>query len=592
MTTFRGSMELWGFERMELPLSSGQALFKLVVQTPNKGQLNVPHNITKAMKDSGGKIDASDIAKTSETGQDLIQWLRRQNVSDTDKVTLINEETNEIFEVPYTSIPSLVAQNALDELKDLSLEIPPKFSGPGAPPEPFLFDRSNPNRVIVGLNEVREGKEKALETAKDNLQVTKDAADAKTKELNAATAAKKPKAEITKLQGELKTAQDKVVAEKVKVTKAEHELSEIRTNIGKAEALVKKIEDAYKNGGDEVVNETADKGGTELAGGAAQPKNLTTKEIKGSHFKGARLDTFDSQAYGEVRHYDLGNGKEEFWYKTGKDQWVRAEGNHEKALIEESRMPEAMKTAYKRNAGGSAGLNFLGAMGNTIGAANVPGFNPALGQYGNNFAGSFLGGPAGGFPGQGGSNFNLGLGSPNGGYLGLNVNTPGTGGFGGVGAGGMTDGTAPGGFTSIDMMVERSGFENARKARKLDMILQILMSSIMMGNIDAIANAMTMIGLKSKNTLVHASMHMLAAMNHYEKKTDEITKRIAEISKDQQPNAAKLQMEMANLSSYSSARQAITNSVRDVMSMVEEITTLEKSLYDKKDRDAQFYRWG
>jgi len=47
----------------------------------------------------------------------------------------------------------------------------------------------------------------------------------------------------------------------------------------------------------------------------------------------------------------------------------------------------------------------------------------------------------------------------------------------------------------------------------------------------------------------------------------------------------------AQMNQYSMTRQAITNSVRDIMSMVEEMSNLENSLYSKKDREAGLYRW-
>lgn len=149
------------------------------------------------------------------------------------------------------------------------------------------------------------------------------------------------------------------------------------------------------------------------------------------------------------------------------------------------------------------------------------------------------------------------------------------------------------GASGIDMMVDQQSFENKRQARKLTFMIQILLAAIGQGNIDAIENALTLISLKSKTTLIQASQHMILAMMGYEEQTNNIVNEMEKLAK-KDPTAGQSMGFMqlsARMNQYSTARQAITNTVRDVMSMVEELATIEKSVYDKKDRDAQFYRW-
>ena len=49
MTTFRRSMDLWGFETIELPLSGGAALLKVFVETPNGQRIQVPSHIANVI---------------------------------------------------------------------------------------------------------------------------------------------------------------------------------------------------------------------------------------------------------------------------------------------------------------------------------------------------------------------------------------------------------------------------------------------------------------------------------------------------------------------------------------------------------------
>lgn len=167
--------------------------------------------------------------------------------------------------------------------------------------------------------------------------------------------------------------------------------------------------------------------------------------------------------------------------------------------------------------------------------------------------------------------------------------------FGSVGVGG------PGGyggyaevgdFSGNNFYINQQNYENRAKARHLDFLTQILLAAICQGNVDMIESAITVINLKAKTTLIETAKHVIEAMRQYDKEMKTISDQMAALAgRRPEDGGASLQHLNAEMNSLSMVRTAITNMLRDIMTMNEEMSTLENSIYSKKDRDAQFYRW-
>ncbi len=199
------------------------------------------------------------------------------------------------------------------------------------------------------------------------------------------------------------------------------------------------------------------------------------------------------------------------------------------------------------------------------------------GMYGTQFGAQGPYFSSGGFAGGGG--FGPG---------GLGIN--GFGGFGGVGFSGG------GGFGGMDLSntgfsIGMMGGDTRSRGRAIDAMINQLLAAIMMGNVDMIASAITMCNLKAKTTLIGASMHVIQAMQQYDHNMQNISDQMGRIAGEGPQASGQLAQANARMNQYSMARQALSNNLRDIMSMIEEMGNLEKSLYDVKSREAGFYRW-
>lgn len=302
---------------------------------------------------------------------------------------------------------------------------------------------------------------------------------------------------------------------------------------------------------------------------APAPAELATDEKIKEQFKRYPDFAGNIPGVGEVIYYKEG-GQEAAWVQAQDGKW-RAANFGEVARIKTAWASASQNQnagQYQTRAGEPLAPYFRSL---ALGLGGGAGYSP---PYGGGF----------GVPGPDYRDVTIAGGGPG---LGSYVNVTTAGG----GAAGCATGV--GGLAGMDMMIEQQTYENKRKARQITFMIQILMAAIGQGNIDAIQSALTLVTLKSKNTLLQASQHMIRAMMSYEEKTSKITDEMAKLAKND-PKAGEngqFQLKMQEMNQYSSARQMITNSVRDVMSMVEELSTIEKSVYDKKDHEAQFYRW-
>jgi hypothetical protein len=215
----------------------------------------------------------------------------------------------------------------------------------------------------------------------------------------------------------------------------------------------------------------------------------------------------------------------------------------------------------------------------------VAGFIGSVGNVGvaSQYAGLAFGG------GYGAANFSYSdpFNSFNGGVAGYG-DPIGFGGYGGYDVG------ISGGFDLSGTSFYAMGdcYEMKRKARQIEMMINQLWAMICQGNVDAIEGALILMNLKSKTTLIDAAKQMILAMREYEKQMNGLTDEISKIAgKPQTDGGAQLQLFSSKMQGYSMGRQAVTNSVRDIMTMVEEFSNLESSILARKERDVRYTQW-
>lgn len=177
------------------------------------------------------------------------------------------------------------------------------------------------------------------------------------------------------------------------------------------------------------------------------------------------------------------------------------------------------------------------------------------------------------------------FGGPGGGYGGV-----GTAGFGGVGGfGGGMD------LSNTGFGIGMQGGEARSKARAMDGLINQLLAAIMQGNLDAITSALTICNLKAKTTMTQAATHVVRAMQLYDRQMRTISDQMGAIAGQAGTNNPNSSAQMGHLNSemnqISMSRQAISNMLRDIMTMNEEMSNQEKSFYDVKSREASLYRW-
>ncbi|GEM_PF-3747913 len=206
-------------------------------------------------------------------------------------------------------------------------------------------------------------------------------------------------------------------------------------------------------------------------------------------------------------------------------------------------------------------------------------------------------GGVGGFGGYGGFGDGIGFGTPAP-FGGIG------GGFGGYGSSGYGGGYGVGiDLSNNGFMIGQNSLDARAQKRAYDRVINQLLAAIKMGNIDMIRSALTFVTLKSKTTLIEASLHMVKAMQYYDTQTQQVVDQMGQLAnrtnQDHAPGAnnqpdntnAQLGSLNARMNQYSMSRTAITNLTRDIMTMVQEMSDLENSVYSKRDRDSMHYRW-
>ena len=155
---------------------------------------------------------------------------------------------------------------------------------------------------------------------------------------------------------------------------------------------------------------------------------------------------------------------------------------------------------------------------------------------------------------------------------------------------GLGIGSGPGfiDFSNTGFMIRQQYGDTKRKARELDIMIDRLLAAINQGNFDAIESALTLINLKSKTTALGAAKEMITGMQHYDKQTKDAQDRITGLINNQGMKDIDKNAELSRINSemgqYSMFRQALQNSMRDVLSMVEQMTDLENSYRQRSER--------
>ena len=208
----------------------------------------------------------------------------------------------------------------------------------------------------------------------------------------------------------------------------------------------------------------------------------------------------------------------------------------------------------------------------------------AVGSLGNiRTAGEYALGPRGGrsvgFGYNDGRSSSYGFSGPGGSFA--NVGVAGAGG----GYGGFGD------MTGTGFSVGFNGMNNRDKARHLEGLINQLLMMIASGNIDMIETAISICNLKAKTTMIEASLHVIKAMQSYDKQMQGISDEMGKLSGKETDYNGHLAQLNADMNQISMTRQTMTRVLQDIMSMNEEMGTLEDSIYNVKSRESSHYRW-
>ncbi len=125
------------------------------------------------------------------------------------------------------------------------------------------------------------------------------------------------------------------------------------------------------------------------------------------------------------------------------------------------------------------------------------------------------------------------------------------------------------------------GINNQREEeRAIKAMINQLMMSIAMGNLDAISTALIMIARQGKNTLIKAAFSMTMALQSQEQQQEVITDQMGQLAGTETNYASSLQTLNSDMGRLSNNRQMLVNLLRDVKSMSDELDNMAKSWQD------------
>ncbi len=112
---------------------------------------------------------------------------------------------------------------------------------------------------------------------------------------------------------------------------------------------------------------------------------------------------------------------------------------------------------------------------------------------------------------------------------------------------------------------------------KMDKLIQDILLAIQSGNVDAISDALIVMGLQSKRTLLGVASHVVKALQVYDQQLQKVSEDMGKITGTEKNANATMQKLSLDMSTYSMGRTALVNSLRDVQTMNEEIDNVANS---------------
>jgi hypothetical protein len=201
----------------------------------------------------------------------------------------------------------------------------------------------------------------------------------------------------------------------------------------------------------------------------------------------------------------------------------------------------------------------------------------ATGAYGPGGAYASYGDPYGGA--------SVGFGGPGAGYGGGFGGGMGVAGYGdgygySAGMGGMGD------LTGTGFAVGFMGGDSRSQSRRIDAMINQLLQALMAGNLDALETAITLCTQKARMTIAQAAVRTIRAMQLYDRQQQQISDRMGALAGHGDTSTMAPQLAQMNTQSsmIQSGRQMVTNNLRDLMTMQEEIGNTEKGIRDTMSR--------
>ena len=169
----------------------------------------------------------------------------------------------------------------------------------------------------------------------------------------------------------------------------------------------------------------------------------------------------------------------------------------------------------------------------------------------------------------------------------------GSGGDGDVSANAPMAQTMASDFSGTTLAIASAGSNIRSEARKTDKVLKKLLQAALSGNFEAIKTALIFLDKRASLVTIGMGAQTIKAMQSYEKQMSALSTNIGKLKGTEPDYNAKLAKINSEMNQYSMNRQAISNFLRDTMSMKEEISNLTSSFLTKAGQIASTVsRWG
>lgn len=139
-------------------------------------------------------------------------------------------------------------------------------------------------------------------------------------------------------------------------------------------------------------------------------------------------------------------------------------------------------------------------------------------------------------------------------------------------------------FTGTTLSIASTGNTLRSEARKTDKLLKKLLQAVLSGNWEALKMSLIFLDKRASMITLGMGAHTVKAMQSYEKSMSSLSKEMGKLKGNEPDYNARLAKLNSEMNLYSLNRQAISNFLRDTMTMREEIANLTHSILQ---RDAQ-----